>query len=185
MTHSDLDRERLVRDLARVASGDVAAMRALYGRTAAKLFGVCLSYTRDREAAEDVLQDVYVRVWNSAGRFDAARASPITWLATLARHAAIDWLRADGRRARLADLPPDTLEPEPGGDVLLAQAEERARVVACLDWLDDNQARCIRGAFFDGFSYPQLAQRQEVPLGTVKSWVRRGLLRLRECLGDA
>lgn len=89
------DRERLVGTLSRVARGEQEALRELYAATASKLFGVCLRISHDREAAEDILQDVYLKVWNKAGRFDAARASPITWLCAIARNTAIDWRRAN------------------------------------------------------------------------------------------
>src|SRR4051812_30376600 len=92
-------RARLTDALARVADGDRAALREVYDLTAAKLFGVCLRISGDRESAEDILQDVYIKVWNRAGRFDAERASPVTWLCAIARNTAIDARRASGRAA--------------------------------------------------------------------------------------
>jgi RNA polymerase sigma-70 factor (ECF subfamily) len=178
-------RERLIAALARVAVQDRAALREVYDRTAPKLFGVCLRISGNREAAEDILQDVYLKVWNRAGRFDATRASPITWLCAIARNAAIDWRRANGGPVLVtednATEVPDTRETAPER---IEAAQDRARIFHCLEALEAKQGRAIRLAFFDGFTYAQLADRMKVPLGTMKSWVRRGLLQLRECLGD-
>lgn len=179
------DRQRLITALSRVAAQDRTALREVYERTAPKLFGVCLRISGNREAAEDILQDVYLRVWNRAGRFDATRASPITWLCAIARNAAIDWRRANGgpllvtedHAAEIPDTRETALER-------IEAAQDRARIFHCLEALEARQGSAIRLAFFDGFTYAQLAARMKVPLGTMKGWVRRGLLQLRECLGD-
>lgn len=178
-------RERLVAALSRVAAGDRSALRDVYDRTSAKLFGICLRISQDRQGAEDILQDVYVSIWNHAASFDPKRASPITWLATIARNRAIDWKRARGKAemqpveaaSHLADERPLAI------DLLLAQ-EERAHIAHCLQTLEARQNEAIRSAFFDGLTYAELADRAEVPLGTMKSWIRRGLLRLKDCLED-
>lgn len=169
--------------LERVAGGDRKALAAVYDRTSAKLFGVCLRITRDREAAEDVLQDVYLKVWNRAGRFDRTFASPITWLCAIARNAAIDWVRKHGTLV----LP--VADPETPGSAeideameAMAEGEERALIFDCLEALPANQQRAIRLAFFDGSSHSELASIMQVPLGTTKSWIRRGLQQLRGCL---
>lgn len=168
----------------RLGGGDRGALREIYSSTSAKLFGICLRILHDRGEAEEALQEVYLSVWRRAGSFDAARASPITWLATLARNRAIDRLRAAGR-------PRDTAPIEAARDIadasddalaLLEGGEARARMTGCIDELEARQANAIRSAFFDGFTYAALADRAGVPLATMKSWVRRGLLRLRECL---
>lgn len=179
------DRDGLVAALSRVAAQDRTALREVYDRTAPKLFGVCLRISGNREAAEDILQDVYLKVWNRAGRFDATRASPITWLCAIARNAAIDWRRANGGSVvvtedHAAEIP-DTRET---ASEQIEAAQDRARIFHCLDALEARQGSAIRSAFFDGFTYAQLADRMKVPLGTMKGWIRRGLLQLRECLGD-
>jgi RNA polymerase sigma factor (sigma-70 family) len=179
------DRDRLVAALSRVAAQDRSALRDVYERTAPKLFGVCLRISGNREAAEDILQDVYLKVWNRAGRFDPARASPVTWLCAIARNAAIDWRRANGgpvlvTQDQAADVP-DTSETAPER---IEAAQDRARIFHCFDALEARQGCAIRSAFFDGFTYAQLADRMKVPLGTMKGWIRRGLQQLRECLGD-
>lgn len=147
--------------------------------------GVCLRICQDREAAEDVMQDVYLKVWDRAGRFDASRASPITWLCTIARNTAIDWRRARGLgetapvEAALA-LP----DGRPSAEALLEAGETQARIFDCIEALDEKPRAAIRAAFFQGCTYSELAQVAAVPLGTMKSWIRRGLLQLRGCLGD-
>lgn len=179
------DRERLVADLARVADGDQDALRAVYDSTAAKLFGVCLRISGDREAAEDILQQVYLKVWDRAGRFDAERASPITWLCTIARNAAIDWRRANGHIAPLSETAlAGVADESPLAPEMIDAATLRSRIAHCLEALEERPRRAIRAAFFDGLTYSQLASVMAVPLGTLKSWVRRGLIELRGCLGD-
>lgn len=168
-----------------VATGreDRAAFRTLYRLTSAKLFGVCLRICQDRSAAEDVLSDVYLLIWRRAGAYEPGRASPITWLATIARNRAIDWRRSAATRpsAPLDDAP-DIADDQPSAVDRLLRSEEDARLHLCLDQLDDKQRGAIRTAFFDGLTYAELAERDSVPLGTMKSWVRRGLLRLKDCL---
>ena len=182
-TTASVRRERLVYDLARAAEGDQGGLHDVYRATSAKLFGVCLRICQDREAAEDVLQQVYIKVWDRAGRFDAKRGSPITWLCAIARNTALDWCRAnhiqhlpESAAAAVADSGPLAWEA-------IASAQDSARIVACLDALDERPRRAIHAAFFDGLTYLQLSQAMAVPLGTLKSWVRRGLLQLKGCLG--
>jgi RNA polymerase sigma-70 factor (ECF subfamily) len=179
-------RARLTEMLVRTGDEDRAAFREVYRLTSAKLFGICLRICGERQAAEDVLHDVYLLVWRRAGGFEPGRASPISWLATIARNKAIDWRRASGSRAaapieaagELADTRPIAT------DTMLAD-EQLRRLHACLDGLEDRQRDAIRTAFFDGVTYSELAERIAVPLGTMKSWVRRGLMSLRGCLDAA
>jgi RNA polymerase sigma factor (sigma-70 family) len=157
--------------------------------TSAKLFGICLRICGNRASAEDVLQTVFLRVWDKAGQFDPERASPVTWLATIARNAAIDWERSVAGRpvaaAMLTDGIAETVaDAAPRADAVMIGAENDARLHHCLDTLEARTKLCIRAAFFEGLTYADLAEREEVPLGTVKSWIRRGLLRLKDCLGD-
>lgn len=169
--------------MTRVAAGDREALRQLYDATSAKLFGVCLRILSDREESEDVLQDVYVTIWRRADRFDAARASVMTWLSTIARNRAIDRLRARGPMAYADQV--DDLEIADGADsaeTLLSAADDRNRLHGCLSELDERTEKVIRTAFFEGVTYEALARRMDAPLGTVKSWIRRGLAKLKGCL---
>lgn len=180
----DAGRARLVEAILATAREDRSAFRRLYRLTRAKLFGICLRICGDREAAEDVLQEVYLIVWRRAGGFEPGRASPITWLATIARNRAIDWRRAHPARAAAgADEAAHVPDPHPDAVATLLRDEERRRLALCLDELDATQRDAIRTAFFEGVTYAELATRRGVPTGTVKSWIRRGLIRLRECLG--
>ncbi|HEV2078587.1 MAG TPA: sigma-70 family RNA polymerase sigma factor [Allosphingosinicella sp.] len=167
-----------------MGEGDRSAFAQVYQRTSAKLFGICLRILGNRNEAEEALQEAYINVWQKAEGFDAARSSPITWLATLARNKAIDRLRARGSRPS-EPLGADALEvPDPSApaDDRLEQAEEGRALARCMSELEDKQAGAIRRAFFGGATYAELATHEGVPLGTMKSWVRRGLLRLKECL---
>ena len=161
-----------------VAAGDRAAFRAVYERTSAKLYGICLRLLGSEAEAEDVLQEAYVTVWRNARRFDSAKASAITWLAVIARNKAIDRLR---RRRPVADgLEAAAEVPDEGA--VIEQKDDARRLAHCLDELDERARAMIRAAFLDGASYPELAEREGVPLGTMKSWIRRGLMRLKGCL---
>jgi len=177
-------RSQLAAALVRVAAGDRAALRLVYQDTSAKLFGVCLRILNDRGEAEDVLQDVYVTVWRKAGSFDPGRASPITWLVAIARNRSIDRLRASAasRRTEPIESAEDVRDDAPAALDLVVAAEQQARLKTCLDELEEHQSLAIRSAFLDGMTYEQLAEHVGVPLGTMKSWIRRGLMKLRACL---
>jgi RNA polymerase sigma-70 factor (ECF subfamily) len=185
-TYSAADeRQRLVDALLRVRDGSQPALAEVYSRTSAKLFGICLRILGDRSEAEDALQEVYVNVWRKAGSFDPSRASPISWLAAMARNRAVDHIRSSGRRKQEPiELASEVADERPSAPELIEQGEESGRLQNCLGELEQRQSQAIRAAFFDGFTYSELAERTEVPLGTMKSWVRRGLLRLKECLGN-
>lgn len=169
--------------LRRVAQGDRAALSDVYSATSAKLFGVCLRILPDRAEAEDVLQEAYLTVWRKAAAFDPARGSPITWLVTLTRNRALDRLRS---RRPIASEPIDVAESvvdeAPPADSRIEMDQEAARLANCLRELPAGDGILIRAAFFQGSSYPELAARAALPLGTVKSRIRRALLKLRGCL---
>ncbi len=181
---SILNRDELAMALGRAGQGDRIAFRAVYEATSAKLFGVTLRILSDRQLAEDVLQDTYLTVWRKAGSFDPSRASPITWLVTIARNRAIDRLRSGGpaRRATSIDEAFDIADDGPSPARSLEAGDDVRRLNDCLEQLDDRTGGAIRTAFIEGVTYDTLATRENVPLGTMKSWIRRGLLRLRACL---
>jgi RNA polymerase sigma factor (sigma-70 family) len=180
----DAARKQLVAALARIAGGDRGALQLLYRDTSAKLFAVCVRILRDEGEAEDVLQDVYTTVWQRAGTFDPARASPITWLVAIARNRSIDRLRAGAMaaRTRTIDEAADISDKTPNALARIESLQEERRLTDCLGELEPSHAVAVRSAFLDGMTYDELARRMNVPLGTMKSWIRRSLLRLRECL---
>jgi RNA polymerase sigma-70 factor, ECF subfamily len=165
-----------------IGAGDHATLSLLYRRTSAKLYGICMRILKNEEDAAEVLQDVFVSVWRNAARFDPARASPITWLAVLARNRAIDRLR--GRKIDSAPIEAahDVPSTDPSALDMLSASQETGRLADCLQELDERPRAMIRAAFLDGATYSQLSARENVPLGTMKSWIRRGLQRLKGCL---
>ena len=166
--------------LARAADGDAAAFRLFYDRTSAKLFAIIMRILVERGDAEDVLQEVYVTLWRKAAAFDATRASPVTWAATIARNRAIDRLRARGSRPTAPiDDAMAVRDVRPAADELIDTANAAARVQAALAALEPRHAAAIRSCYFDGLTYEAVAVRDGIPIGTLKSWVRRGLLRMR------
>jgi len=179
--------------LPRVARQDRAAFREVYGQSAAKLVGVLTRMLRDRTEVEDALQDVYIRVWQRAAQFDGARGEGMGWLVAIARNVALDRLRArPGARGfthvtaagGAPDDDPVARLPAQGPDAegqLMAQGEAR-RVVDCFGELEPDRAAAVRGAYLQGLSYHDLAARHAVPLNTMRTWLRRSLLRLKECL---
>ena len=180
---SPAERDELNQLLQQTGRNDQKAFAELYRRTSSKLFGVCLRMLRDRGEAEEVLQETYTTVWRRAGSFDASRASAITWLVTLSRNKAIDRLRQ--HREELLDDPSRLEEnvdeqPTPAADAETSQ--EYRRLERCLDELEPQQRSSVREAFFTGATYNELATRCKVPLGTMKSWIRRSLMQLRTCL---
>lgn len=169
----------------RCAQRDPQACEELYRLVAPRLLACLLRMLHRRDAAEDALQDVFVQVWNRAGQFDATRGHPLAWLVSMARYRAIDVLRA--QRAPLAAVPGDeesaalaSHEPAPEET---AELEQSASLLArCLAQLTAVQRRCVQLAFWEGHSHAQVALATGNPIGSVKSWIRRGLLSLKECL---
>lgn len=177
-------REEVEGWIARIALGDRAALSHLYGATSAKLFGVTLRVLGDRPEAEDALQEVYVKVWHNAGRYSANGLSPMTWLITVARNHAVDRLRARAaRRHDPIDEAHEVADPAPGPEAAAEASSMRGRVEACLAALDPDRADAVRRAYVHGEAYADLAHRYGVPLNTIRTWLRRSLLKLRECLG--
>lgn len=179
-------RERLIDALIRTGAEDRAAFRDVYDLTSAKLFGICLRICGERQAAEDVLHEVYLTIWKRAGAYEPGRASPITWLATIARNRAIDRRRQIGPRLqdRPVDEAVDIADASLDALSLLHRSDEARRLAECLDGLDGRTRGAIVTAFFGGHTYDELAARAGMPLGTMKSLIRRGLLRLKECLSS-
>ncbi|WP_072346377.1 sigma-70 family RNA polymerase sigma factor [Devosia enhydra] len=168
--------------LSRVALGDRAAFRRLYDLTGAKLFGVALRILRNRAEAEEALQEVYIKIWQRAGRFAGGGASPISWLVAVMRNHCLDRLR--GRRPPAADVDAayDIADQAPDPEMAAMAGDDSAGIARCLAELEPARADAVRGAYLDGLSYEELATRHSVPLNTMRTWLRRSLIRLRECL---
>ena len=166
-----------------VARGDERAFAALYDRYSAILFGLLLRILHDRPEAEDVLQEVFLQIWQRASNFDAERGRPFTWLVTLARSRAIDRLRATGSRERAAQAAAgESPEPVADAEKEAARSEEGQVVRAALAEIPEEQRRALLLAYFEGLSQSEIAARLNQPLGTVKTRMRSGMMRLRELL---
>ncbi|MSU88903.1 sigma-70 family RNA polymerase sigma factor [Rhodobacteraceae bacterium 2CG4] len=170
--------------IARVALADRPAFDSLYAHTSAKLFGVVLRLLNDRAEAEDALQEVFVKVWQRADRYTVSGASPMSWLIAIARNHAIDRLRARRGPAAPIDVAAEIADPAPSPEAATVAASERGRIENCLGRLDTYRAWAVRAAYLEGHSYRQIADRLDVPLNTVRTWLRRSLLKLRQCLEE-
>jgi RNA polymerase sigma-70 factor (ECF subfamily) len=178
MTHRT-DIEELI---GKVALGDRAALAALYDATSGKLFSVCLRVLKNRSEAEDTLQEVYLRIWAKADRYAVTGHSPMTWLITVARNLSIDRLRARGSGHVELDSVGELAEPRPGPEAASIAASDQRRISACFKELPADRADAVRAAYLDGATYQALADRFDVPLNTMRTWLRRSLLSLKECL---
>ncbi len=168
--------------IARVALRDRAAFRQLYDKTSSKLFGVCLRILNNRVDAEDTLQEVYVKIWNKADRFAQGHASGIAWLAAIARNQAIDHYRSrkpvSDDITQREDIPVDAPSPEAS----TVTSDDNKRLNACLNELDEKHAVAVKRTYLSGWSYQEAATELGIPLNTVKTWIRRSLLALRDCM---
>jgi RNA polymerase sigma-70 factor, ECF subfamily len=167
--------------LARVAMGDRDAFSVLYDATSAKLLGIALRILKDRDAAEDALQEAFIKIWHKADSYSANGLSPMTWLITVARNTAIDRLRAR-RETHGLDLAPEPFDQAATPEHSAIAAAEVRRIVRCLDELEADRRKAVRGAYLMGETYSDLAARFDVPLNTMRTWLRRSLIALRECL---
>ena len=170
--------------LKEIALGSRQAFEKLYRDSSPRLFAICLRIVSQRTEAEDVLQEVYATVWHKAGQYDVERASAMSWLASIARNKAIDRIRSQPRTRATEplELAEEVADPTASPQLDAQASTDRVRLDDCLKELDERRRSLIRAAFFDGSTYEELAVRIGSPLGTVKSWIRRSLLQLRECL---
>jgi RNA polymerase sigma-70 factor (ECF subfamily) len=177
---------RLAELLAQAALKNQRAFADLYQLTAAKLFGVALRILRRQDWAEEVLQECYVNIWNHAGDYAVHKSAPLTWMTSIVRNRCLDWLRRPQQEATgdEYDIAAEAWQDDaPGPMESLLASSEAAALVRCMQELDAKQRQSIMLAFFHGLSHSELASHMKQPLGTVKTWVRRGLERLRTCLG--
>jgi RNA polymerase sigma-70 factor (ECF subfamily) len=169
--------------IARIALRDRSAFGRLYSLAAPKLFGICLRILKDRSDAEDALQEIFVKIWHGAERFSASSHSAYPWLCAVARNHAIDLLRsrkpfADPLGEEGYEIADSSRGPE---DAAVLKGEGR-RIDSCMQELDSDRAVAVRSAYVEGLSYQELAERHGVPLNTMRTWLRRSLLKLRECM---
>ncbi|MBY6003295.1 sigma-70 family RNA polymerase sigma factor [Salipiger bermudensis] len=168
--------------LARVALRDRAAFKALYEAASPKLFAICLRLLKDRREAEDALQEVFVKIWHGADRFAPDLASPAAWLNTVTRNHAIDRLRALKAGSYTLDAAEQVADPGPDPEATAITSSEGRRIEGCMDGLMPERAEAVRLAYVEGESYLELSERYSVPLNTMRSWLRRSLIQLRNCL---
>ena len=171
--------------LRRVADGDADAFASFYDVTCARVFGLVLRVLRDPGYSEETTQEVYAQVWRSAAGFDPAEGSALAWVMTLAHRRAVDRVRAEVASSR-RESAYGAMHIDPAVDVVADTAvlrDEHRRVVGCLDALTDTQRQAIELAYYDGLTYAQVSERLAASLGTVKTRMRDGLGKLRDCLG--
>ena len=184
----DAQAARLARLLAQSALKNQSAFSELYSLTAPKLFGVALRILRREDWAEEVLQECYLSMWNHAGEYAVARSAPLTWMTSIVRNRCLDWLRRPRQEATgdEYEIAIDAWRDEnPGPVEQMMAAGDAAALARCLELLEGRQRQSIMLAFFHGLSHSEVAGHMKEPLGTVKTWVRRGLERLKGCLQHA
>lgn len=173
--------------LAACGRGDRQAFSRLYRDSSAKLFGVALRILRREDWAEEVLQDCYVSIWNHAQDYHPGLSAPMTWMTSIVRNRCLDRLRKPRLEVSDSDgeMIDNTISDEPGPLTVLEQSKDAQALARCLQTLEARQRQAIALAFYEGLSHTELASHLRQPLGTVKTWVRRGLLRLKACLAEA
>ena len=184
------DAARLEKLITATAGGDVAAFRSLYSETSSHLFALLLRMLKRRDWAEEALQDCLLKVWRKSETYDPGKGSPSTWLFTIARHRALDLLRQkrpedsmtiegddEGSSTQL-----DVVDEDENPEARAIEGEGMGRLERCMKGLLDAERQTVMLAYYEGYTHPELASAMSAPLGTVKSWVRRGLTKLRSCL---
>lgn len=179
-----MTRQEIETLISSVALGDRKAFNALYDATSAKLLGVCLRILHDRSAAEDAMQDAYIKIWKNADRFAVNGYSPMTWLITIARNTAIDRLRASKPTTDIEDYTDTIAATGPTAEGSVIAAAEARRIAKCFSELEPTRSAAIKAAYLDGAAYADLAAKFNVPLNTMRTWLRRGLIALRDCMAS-
>ena len=168
--------------LGRVALRDRKGFARLYQLASPKLFSIAVRILRDRTEAEEALQEIFIKVWQRAERYEPEQGGPMTWLAAIARNHAIDVIRARKPQASDLDDAFDIASAEPGPEAMAINASEGSRIDRCMQTLESDKADAVRKAYVEGLSYQELADFYKIPLNTMRTWLRRSLLKLRECL---
>ena len=178
------DQSQIEAMIARAALKDRNAFSSLYDATSAKLFSVCLQVLNDQQAAEDALQDSYIKIWSKADQYHTNGMSPMTWLITIARNTSIDRLRTRRLNHNTLDELPELADRTNDPETHSIMMSDNKRIADCLKELESDKAEAVCGAYLHGFSYAELADRYHVPLNTVRTWLRRSLLVLKGCLSN-
>jgi RNA polymerase sigma-70 factor (ECF subfamily) len=179
-----MDEDAIAILIMKVSAQDRAAFRLLYTQTSSKLMGVLLRILGQRAEAEDALQEVYTRVWLRAGKFDADKGRGMTWLIAISRNLAIDRLRMKpDATASDDDAVNAVADTTPRAETRLIALGEVKRMTDCFATLEPDRAQALRGAYLSGLSYIDLAKQHSVPLNTMRTWLRRSLVKLKECMG--
>ena len=168
--------------IGRVSLRDRAAFSELYRKTSPKLFAICLRILRDKAEAEEALQEVYIKIWHRADRYAVDAVTPLPWLSTIARNHAIDLLRARKPVANMIDDAYDLADSAPDPEKSAIDRAEGRRIDKCMQELEPERADAVRKAYVEGSSYQELADFYGTPLNTMRTWLRRSLLKLRECM---
>ncbi len=168
--------------LSATAQGDQHAFANLYEQTAGKLYAISLQMLRRRDLAEEAVQEAYVRIWHNAGDYQQEKGTVLTWMISIVRYRALDMLRAAKSRRETSDELLDEAEDDHTPERELYEQRDRVRIDRCMERLEDAQRNAIELAYFRGLTHMEVCEQMETPLGTIKTWIRRGLERLKRCL---
>lgn len=183
MNPGQTDQEHLMRLLFSVAHQDRRAFEQLYEQIASRMFGLCMKLAGQRELAEEALQEAFIQIWHHAGEYHDGRGTPLGWMMTIARYRTLDLMRSRKVRQTSGDDQLELVEDQRGGPLEASlRSAGSAQLTGCLEELSDVQRDSILLSYYRGFTHEELAQTLSSPIGTVKSWVRRGLLALKRCL---
>lgn len=168
--------------LSATAQGDRLAFADLYRQTAGKLYAISLQMLRRRDLAEEAVQEAFVRIWHNAGDYQQEKGTVLTWMISIVRYRALDMLRATKSRRETGDEGLEEALDEQSPEQELYEQRDRVRIDRCMDRLDEAQRQAIEMAYFRGLTHMEVCAQMETPLGTIKTWIRRGLERLKRCL---
>ena len=170
--------------IGRVSLGDRQAFSQLYRRSSPKLFAILVRILKNRSEAEDALQEVFMKIWQRADRFSAEEGRAETWLSTIVRNHAIDLIRARKPVSSSIDEAYDLASDAPDPEAAAVSSSEGGRIEKCMQRLESDKAEAVKRAYVEGLSYQELADFYNIPINTIRTWLRRSLLKLRECLGQ-
>jgi RNA polymerase sigma-70 factor (ECF subfamily) len=173
----DSQLKMLIRLLAATAEGDKNAFSRLYRLTSPKLYAIAVRILKTEGQAQECLQEAYLSVWRQAATYQQGKAAPMTWLVTIVRNRALDMLRRQRHDLRREEIEVDMLSAPPTANTI-----DRLAIEKCMRGLRADQRECLQLAYFEGLTHPELADRLSHPIGTIKTWIRRGLEQLRQCL---